>query len=109
LHPIGVYHMLLNVGHSDTVLAVALLHDILEDYAEDVKVRDLAAVFPADVVEAVVALTRIPGEKYMAYIDRLSKKPHCCDREEGGYPLQHVAESRGYVGKRTGAFVCALG
>lgn len=49
--------------------AVALLHDVIEDSTSDDLLNE---GFPAEVVEAVVALTRLGGETYEAFIDRLS-------------------------------------
>lgn len=50
--------------------AAALLHDVLED--SETTTADLEADgFPAEVIEAVVALTRRPGESYVAFIERI--------------------------------------
>lgn len=50
---------------------VALLHDVLED--TDIELYDLAAAgVPNDVLAAVEALTRLPGEAYVSYIERVA-------------------------------------
>lgn len=54
--------------------AVALLHDVLEDTsltAEDL----LEAGIPADVVSAVVVLTKDPDQDYFSYIEQLASCP----------------------------------
>lgn len=54
--------------------AAAWLHDVLED--TDVTADDLAeAGIPANVVDAVLALTRRPGESYEAYLARVAENP----------------------------------
>ena len=51
---------------------VAVLHDLLEDTA--VTASDLRlAGYPEEVVDAVVTLTRVAGETYDAFIDRVMK------------------------------------
>jgi (p)ppGpp synthase/HD superfamily hydrolase len=53
------------------VRAVAVLHDVLED--TDVLAEQLgAAGLPVDVVEAVVAITRRPGQSYQSYIEQVA-------------------------------------
>lgn len=56
-----------------THIAVAYLHDILEDTS--CTVAELSEFFPDEVVEAVVALTKIPGEDYYEYIARVKGNP----------------------------------
>lgn len=50
---------------------VALLHDVVED--TDTTVFDLQKEFPPEVVDAVKALTRIPGTKYFEYVRSLAE------------------------------------
>jgi (p)ppGpp synthase/HD superfamily hydrolase len=51
--------------------AAAVLHDVLED--TKVTVEELCARgLPADVVEAVVALTHRPGQSYERYIEQVA-------------------------------------
>lgn len=65
---------------------VALLHDVLED--TDVTLGDLAAEgFSQEVLDAVWALTKRPGEKYSAFILRckvneLARKVKLADIED---------------------------
>jgi (p)ppGpp synthase/HD superfamily hydrolase len=68
LHPLRV---MLAVQGAPAQMA-AVLHDVLEDTA--VTVSDLSAEnLPADVVEAVVALTRVLGQDYRSYIDQVAR------------------------------------
>lgn len=54
--------------------AAAWLHDVLED--TEVTAEDLAvAGIPANVVDAVLALTRRSGESYEAYLARVAENP----------------------------------
>jgi len=52
---------------------VALLHDIIEDTSVDEQM--LRAGFRTDIVDAVVALTKLKSETYGDYIHRLSTNP----------------------------------
>ncbi|WP_263138688.1 GTP pyrophosphokinase [Pseudomonas sp. RIT-PI-AD] len=52
---------------------VALLHDVIED-APTSAADLLAEGMPAEVVEAVVLLTRLDGESYADFIERI--RPH---------------------------------
>ena len=70
LHPIRV--MLACEGEKEKI--VALLHDTLEDTA--LTAADLRREgFPAEIVQAVLCLTRRQGEDYMAYIARVCENP----------------------------------
>ena len=51
----------------------ALLHDTVED--TDVTLDQLAAEFPAEVVEAVRLLTHDPGTDYFAYVRAIRGNP----------------------------------
>jgi guanosine-3',5'-bis(diphosphate) 3'-pyrophosphohydrolase len=53
-------------------MTVGVLHDVLEDTFVTPRFL-LDAGFPAQVIEAVVALTRAPGERYMEYIHRVGR------------------------------------
>lgn len=69
-HPMDVAKRVHHLG-SDYV-AVALLHDVLED--TDVTVKDLLdAGIPDNVVEAVTVLTKQRHEKYDDYLTRVKK------------------------------------
>lgn len=53
--------------------AIAWLHDVVED--TDVQLTDLQTQFPAEVVEAVDAITRRSGEPRTAYYARVASNP----------------------------------
>lgn len=59
--------------HGQDEIAVAWLHDVLED--TDVTEEQLRKTFPTDVVDAVVAITRRPGESYEDYLRSLRMNP----------------------------------
>lgn len=55
---------------SDDAMAVALLHDVIED--SDMTADDLLNEgIPAHIVEAVVCLTKIEGENYQDFVARV--------------------------------------
>jgi (p)ppGpp synthase/HD superfamily hydrolase len=56
---------------SAAVQVVALLHDVLED--TDCTEVELRREFPADVVDAVVAITHRPGEPRSDYYERVRR------------------------------------
>jgi (p)ppGpp synthase/HD superfamily hydrolase len=59
---------------SEAAKMAAVLHDVVEDTA--VTLEDLAAWgYPAEVVEAVDALSRRPGESYEAFVERCRACP----------------------------------
>ena len=61
-------------GGSEEAIAVAYLHDVLED--TQVTQENLEhAGFPAIVVEAVVAMTKREGEPYEDYLQRVRANP----------------------------------
>jgi (p)ppGpp synthase/HD superfamily hydrolase len=69
-HPLRV--MLAISGFEEQ--AAAVLHDVLEDTV--VTVEDLReASFPSEIVDAVIALTRRPGQTYEAYIEQVADDP----------------------------------
>jgi (p)ppGpp synthase/HD superfamily hydrolase len=70
LHPL---RMMLRV-QTDAERMAAVLHDVVEDTAwtlDDLRARG----FPAEVLEAVDALTRRPGEAYDAFVERAAAHP----------------------------------
>lgn len=67
-HPVSVAAALRPYGTH--VQIVALLHDVCED--TPVTFAQVAGAFGLEVAEAVLTLTRQPGETYTAYIDRVS-------------------------------------
>ncbi|PTQ89599.1 guanosine-3',5'-bis(diphosphate) 3'-pyrophosphohydrolase [Agitococcus lubricus] len=65
-HPLRVMAKM----HSDEAMAVALLHDVIED--SDINAQDLlAAGLPKDIVDAVCCLTKQQDEDYFAFIRRV--------------------------------------
>jgi (p)ppGpp synthase/HD superfamily hydrolase len=66
LHPIRV--MLRCQTEEEQV--VALLHDVAED--SDISVSEITAIFGEDIGRAVACLTKLPGEAYGAYLDRVA-------------------------------------
>ncbi|SOD03788.1 HD domain-containing protein [bacterium JGI 053] len=70
LHPL---RMMLRM-RSDAERMAAVLHDVVEDTAwtlDDLRARG----FPAEVLDAVDALTRRPGEAYDACVERAAAHP----------------------------------
>ena len=67
-HPAFVADRVRWLGGDEVAVAVAWLHDVVEDTA--VSLDALAAVFPAGVVEAVDGVTRRQGEGYEAFVAR---------------------------------------
>ena len=55
---------------TDEDKTVGLLHDLLEDCLEWTEEK-LSLEFPNNIVESVVCLTKIKGEKYSDYLDRV--------------------------------------
>jgi hypothetical protein len=69
-HPEAVANMLMNAGESEEVVATAWLHDVVED--TQVTLEDLRAHgFPESVVMAVEVITKVKGEWYYDYLDRV--------------------------------------
>jgi len=71
-HPIRVASKLAAKGESDEVVAAALLHDVLE---ENPSLWNESARFPANVVYAVISLTKREGETYSSYLERVKANP----------------------------------
>lgn len=68
-HIVQVGKFVKEVTNKDEVLAVAYLHDILED--TQVTEEDLKIIFSNEVVEAVKILTRKKYEPYSSYLERV--------------------------------------
>jgi (p)ppGpp synthase/HD superfamily hydrolase len=73
LHPMRV---MLHVDHSGLteveyvmLQCVCIMHDLIED--TDVAEEDLERVYHPDIVDSVVAMTKIEGESYEDYIERV--------------------------------------
>lgn len=72
-----IYHIV-QVGKNiskkeDEYLAVAYLHDVLED--TNLTKEILLEKFPVEVVEAVQAITKKDNEEYNEYLERVKKNP----------------------------------
>ena len=71
-HPAAVAAWL--SGNDDDTIATAWLHDVIEDTAENgVTLR--AAGVSENVIRAVMALTKHPGQEYDEYIKNVKKNP----------------------------------
>lgn len=69
LHPMSVAEHF----NDETLVAAALLHDVLEDNAEWTVARLYGRGMPPEVVRLVCILTRQKGESYFDYIRRVSQ------------------------------------
>lgn len=69
LHIITVGEFVKEITTKDEVLAVAYLHDVLED--TNVTEEELNELFSVEIVEAVKALTREKYEPYQFYLERV--------------------------------------
>ena len=58
---------------SDYCQAVSWLHDVLEDTNADI--GDLAACFPDEIVDAVMAITKRDGQDYQQYLEQVAANP----------------------------------
>jgi len=68
LHPLRVMHRV----HKENQKIVALLHDVIEDSPRTIEQLKQEG-FAAEILEAVQALTKQPGEDYMNYIHRAAE------------------------------------
>ena len=69
-----VFHLKRRGVTFDQTLAIAWLHDVLEDTTRTVPDL-LAEGFPSFVVLSVETLTKRDGESYKAYLDRVAANP----------------------------------
>lgn len=77
IHPY-VYHLQavsdsIDTGDNFTHIIVAWLHDILEDTT--CTEAELREQFSKEIVDAVVAISKVPGEKYFDYIEKVKQNP----------------------------------
>ena len=70
-HPAAVVARL--AGESDQVIAIAWLHDVIED-TEETGESLLRAGIPADVVSSIKLLTKTSGVRYQDYLERLAHR-----------------------------------
>ena len=68
-HP---YHLAEQMEDEYTT-CVALLHDTVED--TDITLEELAAIFPKEIVDAVVLMTHRKDEPYLEYVARIKENP----------------------------------
>ena len=82
LHPLRLMAKM----HTSKEMAVALLHDVIED--SEITAKELLENgIPQDVVDAVESLTKQPGETYIEFIERaklnkLARKVKIADIED---------------------------
>lgn len=69
LHPIRVMLLV----SSERVKIVAMLHDVIED--SHYTAEDLRKQFDDEIVDAVVALSKVKGESYEEYLHRVKANP----------------------------------
>ena len=58
---------------SEQAMPIALFHDALEDHPDSY--RDVAKALDTTELAAVILITRLPGEKYADYIERIAAHP----------------------------------
>lgn len=73
-HPRSVAVRLERAGHPDEVLIVGYLHDVIEDTPTAAQ-QLIDAGFSHDVVGAVLAITKVKGEDYTSYLERVKRNP----------------------------------
>lgn len=72
-HVMSVWYRVRDAGLDDTHQVVALLHDVVEDTNFDIS--SVRYYFGDVVAEAVQALTKVKGEEYEVYLDRVAANP----------------------------------
>jgi len=73
-HPTRVAKNAAAAGGDDRVVAAAWLHDVLED--TNTTAADLAAAgIPPEVIDAVLAVTKVPDEPVDSYFARINADP----------------------------------
>jgi (p)ppGpp synthase/HD superfamily hydrolase len=71
----AVVDRLFDEGADDDTLAVALLHDTLEDAPSFTADRLMKLGIPENIIEAVQAITKQDGEDYDLYLERVKANP----------------------------------
>lgn len=74
-HIMAVVDRLFDEGADDDTLAVALLHDTLEDAPSFTAGRLMKLGIPENIIEAVKAVTKQDGEDYDLYLERVKANP----------------------------------
>lgn len=90
LHPQAVANLVRH--HGDEYAAVGYLHDVLEDTSMTEEM--LRAMFPAEVVDAVVAMTHLPGEPRHDYLLRVKANPIALVVKDEGDIEHNSSEAR---------------
>lgn len=73
-HPLRVAQRIERAGFDDVTVAIALMHDAVEDSA--LTLQDLTSLgFPERVVSGVDAVTKRPGEAYPDAVSRAASNP----------------------------------
>jgi (p)ppGpp synthase/HD superfamily hydrolase len=75
LHPLSVASSLADEGESKETVAVALLHDVIEDSLLTLEGLKAYSIIPNLVIDAVDAITRREGETYNEYLARVKSNP----------------------------------
>lgn len=73
-HVLDVHRRVAAAGYGPAHQAAALLHDVVEDTAVDLTALAEAGM-PPEVVTAVAAVTRRPGERYLDMVARAAADP----------------------------------
>ncbi len=68
-HPVAVAEYLFHAGASEDEVIAAFLHDTVED--TDVTIEQIEALFGPEVAHIVAAVTKVEGETYNQFIDRV--------------------------------------
>ena len=71
VHLAEVASIVQSITDDQDMISAAYLHDTIEDTYVTAEI--LGELFPAEIVQAVVAITKIKGESYTAYLDRVKK------------------------------------
>ena len=75
-HPMQVAAFLFELGiQDDTILATALLHDVIEDCPDETIKQQVFTQFPKEVFEAVLLLSKPKEYDNKIYYENISKNP----------------------------------
>ena len=67
-HPLRVMLLVKQAGGTETELVASVLHDVIED--TDTTLDEVAELFSPEVATLLDAISRRPGEEYVAYVER---------------------------------------
>jgi len=75
-HPVKVTSLLFELGiRDDKILAVALLHDVVEDCEDETIKKKLYETFSSEIIEAVMTLSKPKGYNNNLYYDKIKQNP----------------------------------